>query len=53
MQQMLTEVFVKEASCLCFRNARYSNMWQRDIIQLYLRAFDDIKLQWSVVFDDF
>lgn len=48
-----TKVFVKEASCLCFLSARYSNMLHRDIIQLYLRAYDDFRLQWSIVFDDF
>lgn len=36
---------------VCFLSASYSNIWDKDIIQLYLRVFDDIRLQGSVVFD--
>lgn len=37
---------------VCFLSANYRNIWDKDIIQLYLRVFDDITPQGSVVFDD-
>jgi len=46
---MLTHLCISEINILSILPTA---MWYKDIIQLYLRVFDYIRLQGSVVFDD-